>query len=158
MSFLQISPQLIKVKQNSNIRGWGGAMGIEKMQRKHYCALQLISLESVRRWKEPTPLLAPSVKGQEAFVWQQGQAQSGLWRVIHRLAGDKWDDGGICCSTHYPVNSPVSAAPNSLGLRAPSPFLHFDNRAIAGNSSLTARWWHTGWKTEQIWKMCPINA
>lgn len=64
----------------------------------------------------------------------------------------------VCCNTHYPVNPPVSAPPNSLELRALSPSLHCDNTAILGNNNLTAKCWQTGWEAVQIWKICPINA
>lgn len=62
-------------------------------------------------------------EGKQPLVWQRGRVRSGLWSVIHRLAQQKWDDGGVCCNTHYPVNPPASALPNSLGLRTLSPSL-----------------------------------
>lgn len=159
MSFLQISPQLIKVKQNSDFRSRGGVMGDKKNAEKAFMpsAIDLFWIHTRMQKAHPSPDTIGDRTASSRLAARSGSLES-LECHPSTCPEQKWDDGGVCCNTHYPANSPVSAVPNSLELRALSPVLRCDNPAIPGNSNLAAKWWQTGWKTEQTWKMYPINA
>lgn len=150
MSFLQISPQLIKVKQNSHFRSQGRVMGdVKKMQGKHSCFCNWSVLNPYTFAQNPCLSIHNRWPDRSHLAARSASLKS---LECRRLALQKWDDRGVCCNTHYPVNPPVSALPNSLELKVLSPFLRCDNTAILGNSNLTAEWLQTGWKAEQIWK------
>lgn len=82
--------------------------------------LQLICFISIHIHTKPMPLHTQWVTRQQA---SHLAARSASLKSLecHRLALQKWDDRGVCCDTHYPVNPPVSALPNSLELKALSP-------------------------------------
>lgn len=158
MSFLQTSPQLIKVKQNSSFqepRGEDREAG-KKCKEGINVLCNWSDLNAYTQAKKNKKTLSRHNRWQDSL---SSGSKVGFDRVSGVSSidwpGQKWDDGGVCCDTHYPVNPPVSALQNSSQTRTLSPSLRRDNTAILGNNKLTARRWQTGCKSVQIGENAP---
>lgn len=162
MSLLQISPQLIKVKQNSHFRSRGGVMQASRKCMESINAFCNWFALNQMQLKKNTQHTSPHAIGVRTASTRLGACQVGFDRVswvstIDLPCENEMTEEFVALLITL-LNSPVSAVPNSLEPRAMSPFWGCDNTATARNRGLTAEQWQTGWEAEQTGKLHPVVA